>query len=36
MDSVIGMLIYEMQAAQFPPDRPRQVYEPVRVAATAM
>lgn len=30
MDSVLGMLIYEMQAAQFPPDRPRQVYEPVR------
>jgi crotonobetainyl-CoA:carnitine CoA-transferase CaiB-like acyl-CoA transferase len=24
------MLIYEMQAAQFPPERPRQVYEPVR------
>jgi len=32
MDSVLGMLIYEMQAAQFPPDRPRQVYEPVRAA----
>jgi CoA:oxalate CoA-transferase len=32
MDSVLGMLIYEMQAAQFPPDRPRQVYEPVRSA----
>lgn len=30
MDSVLGMLIYEMQAAQFPPDRPRQVYEPVK------
>lgn len=30
MDSVLGMLIYEMQAAQFPPNRPRQVYEPVR------
>jgi len=30
MDSVMGMLIYEMQAAQFPPDRPRQVYEPVK------
>ena len=30
MDSVLSMLIYEMQAAQFPPDRPRQVYEPVR------
>jgi CoA:oxalate CoA-transferase len=30
MDSVMGMLIYEMQAAQFPPDRPRQVYEPVQ------
>lgn len=30
MDSVLGMLIYEMQAAQFPPDRRRQVYEPVR------
>ena len=30
MDSVLGMLIYEMQAAQFPPERQRQVYEPVR------
>lgn len=30
MDSVLGMLIYEIQAAQFPPERPRQVYEPVR------
>ena len=30
MDSVLGMLIYEMQAAQFPPERKRQVYEPVR------
>ena len=30
MDSVLGMLIYELQAAQFPPERPRQVYEPVR------
>jgi crotonobetainyl-CoA:carnitine CoA-transferase CaiB-like acyl-CoA transferase len=30
MDSVMGMLIYEMQAAQFPPERPRQVYEPVK------
>jgi CoA:oxalate CoA-transferase len=32
MDSVMGMLIYELQAAQFPPDRPRQVYEPVRAS----
>lgn len=32
MDSVLGMLIYEMQAAQFPPERPRQVYEPVKCA----
>ena len=32
MDSVLGMLIYEMQAAQLPPERPRQVYEPVRSA----
>ncbi|MEO6972493.1 MAG: CoA transferase [Rhodoferax sp.] len=30
MDSVLGMLIYEMQAAQFPPERSRQVYEPVK------
>ncbi|NUZ04728.1 CaiB/BaiF CoA transferase family protein [Piscinibacter koreensis] len=30
MDSVLSMLIYEMQAAQFPPERPRQVYEPVQ------
>ncbi len=32
MDSVLGMLIYELQAAQFPPERRRQVYEPVRSA----
>ncbi len=32
MESVLGMLIYEMQAAQFPPERPRQVYEPVRAS----
>jgi crotonobetainyl-CoA:carnitine CoA-transferase CaiB-like acyl-CoA transferase len=32
MDSVLGMLIYEIQAAQFPPDKRRQVYEPVRVS----
>jgi CoA:oxalate CoA-transferase len=32
MDSVLGMLIYEIQAAQFPPDRQRQVYEPVRAS----
>ena len=32
MDSVLGMLIYELQAAQFPPDKPRQVYEPVRAS----
>jgi CoA:oxalate CoA-transferase len=32
MDSVLGMLIYEMQAAQFPPEHPRQVYEPVRAS----
>ena len=32
MDSVLGMLIYEMQAAQFPPDKPRQVYEPVKAS----
>lgn len=30
MDSVIGMLVYEMQAAQNPTGRPRQVYQPVR------
>lgn len=30
MDSVLSMLIYEIQAAQFPPNRKRQVYEPVR------
>ena len=30
MDSVLGMLVYEIQAAQFPPDKRRQVYEPVR------
>jgi len=32
LDSVMGMLVYEMQAAQFPAERPRQVYEPVRSA----
>lgn len=32
MDSVLGMLIYEIQAAQFPPDRQRQVYEPVKAS----
>ena len=32
MESVLGMLIYEMQAAQCPPERGRQVYEPVRAA----
>jgi crotonobetainyl-CoA:carnitine CoA-transferase CaiB-like acyl-CoA transferase len=32
MDAVMGMLIYELQAAQFPPDKPRQVYEPVRAS----
>ncbi|MFO1218724.1 MAG: CoA transferase [Burkholderiaceae bacterium] len=32
MESVLAMLIYEMQAAQFPPDRRRQVYEPVRAS----
>lgn len=30
LDSVLGMLVYEIQAAQFPQDKPRQVYEPVR------
>jgi CoA:oxalate CoA-transferase len=30
LDSMLGMLVYEMQAAQFPSQRPRQVYEPVR------
>lgn len=29
-DSVMSMLVYEMQEAQFPAERPRQVYEPVR------
>lgn len=31
-DAVLGMLIYEMQEAQFPLDKPRQVYEPVRAS----
>ena len=30
MDAVLGMLIYELQDAQFPADRQRQVYQPVR------
>jgi crotonobetainyl-CoA:carnitine CoA-transferase CaiB-like acyl-CoA transferase len=29
-DAVLGMLIYEMQDAQFPASKPRQVYQPVR------
>lgn len=32
MDSVLGMLVYEMQVAQFPAERPRQLYEPVRAS----
>ena len=32
MDSVLGMLIYEMQNAQFPADRQRQVYQPIRAS----
>jgi CoA:oxalate CoA-transferase len=30
MDTVMGMLIYEIQAAQNPTGNPRQVYQPVR------
>ena len=30
MDSVLGMLIYELQDAQFPAAKTRQVYQPVR------
>jgi len=30
LDCVLGSLIYEVQAAQFPSDKPRQVYQPVR------
>ena len=32
MDSMLGMLIYELQNAQFPADRQRQVYQPVRAS----
>ncbi|HRO57729.1 MAG TPA: CoA transferase [Burkholderiaceae bacterium] len=32
MDSVLGMLIYELQNAQFPAERQRQVYQPVRAS----
>jgi len=32
LDSVLGMLVYEMLAAQFPPHARRQLYEPVRAA----
>lgn len=32
LDSVLSMLVYEMLAAQFPPERQRQLYEPVRAA----
>lgn len=30
LDCVLGSLIYEVQSAQFPSDKPRQVYQPVR------
>jgi crotonobetainyl-CoA:carnitine CoA-transferase CaiB-like acyl-CoA transferase len=32
LDSVLGMLVWEIQAAQFPSNRRRQVYEPVRAS----
>ncbi len=32
LDSVLGMLVYEMLAAQFPSGQRRQLYEPVRSA----
>ena len=32
MDAVLGMLVYEIQSSQFPTERPRQVYEPVRAS----
>jgi CoA:oxalate CoA-transferase len=32
LDSVLGMLVWEIQAAQFPSGRRRQVYEPVRAS----
>jgi len=32
LDCMVGMLVYEMQAAQFPPEGRRQVYQPVRSA----
>lgn len=32
LDSVLSMLIYELQVAQFPAERPRQVYQPVRAS----
>lgn len=32
LDAMLGMLVYEMQAAQHPRERGRQVYEPVRSA----
>lgn len=32
LDSVLGMLVWEIQAAQFPSRRKRQVYEPVRAS----
>lgn len=32
MDSVLAMLVHELQVAQFPQDRPRQVYQPVRAS----
>jgi len=32
LDCVLGMLVYEMLAAQFPSEQRRQIYEPVRSA----
>lgn len=32
MDAILGALVYETQAAQFPPVRARQVYQPVKAS----
>src|SRR5262249_3203088 len=30
MDSMVSMLVYELQDAQFPPEHPRHLYQPLR------
>jgi len=32
MDSMVNLLVYELQDAQFPPERPRHLYQPVKAS----